>query len=115
MSDAQEKMKRLERLSDDELLEKAWAELSALCGSKGRPKEWRMTVPVDADNDSDVLFGEVLKRYAKLKRDYYELIWEVANKHEGETRHETARRYIHERENQDSRVAMSNDALKEGE
>ena len=50
---------------------------------------------------------------AKLKRDYYELIWEVAKKHQGETRHETARRYIRERENQEARVAMSNDALKE--
>ena len=67
MTEAQEKMKRLEGLFDDELLEKAWAELSALCGSKGRPKKWRMTVPVDADNDSDVLFGEILKRYAQLE------------------------------------------------
>ena len=67
MSEAQEKLERLKRLSDDELLEMAWAELSALCGAKGRPKKWRMTVPVDADNDSDILFGEVLMRYAKLK------------------------------------------------
>ena len=64
MSEAQEKMKRLEESSNKEILERAWAEITALC-SEG--KQWRMTIPVDADRDSDVLFGEVLKRFAQLE------------------------------------------------
>lgn len=35
-----------------------------------------------------------------LRTRYHELIYAVASKHEGETRHETALRYIRERENQ---------------
>ena len=35
---------------------------------------------------------------AALKRDYYELIMSVSQKHEGETRHQTAHRYILEAE-----------------
>ena len=34
-----------------------------------------------------------------LSERYYELLYAVASKHEGETRHETALRYIVEREN----------------
>lgn len=34
-----------------------------------------------------------------LRTRYHELLYAVASKHEGETRHETARRYIQEREN----------------
>ncbi len=54
-------------LPDDELLEKAWSEISALCGSnKGPQKRWTMSIPVNAERDSDILFGEVLRRYAAL-------------------------------------------------
>lgn len=60
---------KLSELTNNELLEKAWNEISALCGSKGPRKEWRMTVPVDEKNDSDVLFGEVLKRFAQLEAE----------------------------------------------
>lgn len=35
---------------------------------------------------------------AKLQERYNELLYEVAQKHEGESRHDTARRYIRERE-----------------
>jgi len=34
----------------------------------------------------------------RLRAQYYELIYAVATKHDGETRHETALRYIQERE-----------------
>lgn len=65
----QTKLDALEALPDSELLEKAWAEISALCGAdKGPQKRWTMSVPVDAERDSDVLFGEVLKRYAALEQ-----------------------------------------------
>ena len=66
MSEAQERMKRLEESSNKELLERAWAEITALCSGG---KQWLMTVPVDADRDSDVLFGEVLKRFAQLEAE----------------------------------------------
>ena len=58
----QTKLDALKALPDDELLEKAWAEISALCGSnKGPQKRWTMSVPVNAERDSDVLFGEVCR------------------------------------------------------
>ena len=66
MGEAQEKMKRLEESSNKEILERAWAEITALC-SEG--KQWRMTIPVDADRDSDILFGDVLKRFAQLEAE----------------------------------------------
>ena len=62
---AQEKLDRLKALSDQELLDRAWDELSALCGSHQPVKRWRMSVPVDADRDSDILFGEVLQRLGR--------------------------------------------------
>jgi len=60
---------KLSELSTTELLEKARNEIRALCGSRGVRKDWRMTIPVDEDQDSDVLFGEVLRRLAKLATD----------------------------------------------
>ena len=41
----------------------------------------------------------------QLEADYYELIMAIGNKYEDETRHETALRYIMERENQEGRCA----------
>ena len=75
MSEAHEKMKRLEESSNKEILERAWAEITALC-SEG--KQWRMTVPVDADRDSDILFGEALMRFAKLEAEIEQLKKDVA-------------------------------------
>lgn len=39
------------------------------------------------------------EKHAELQRKYDELIYAVGNKYPGETRHETALRYIREREN----------------
>jgi len=64
---------KLSELSAEELLEKARNEISALCGSKGKRKDWRMTIPVDDDQDSDVLFGEVLRRFVRLEVENEEL------------------------------------------
>jgi hypothetical protein len=62
---------------------------------------------------TDKQIEAILNEHAELKKGgYYELIMAVVNKHEGESRHETALRYIKERENQEGRVAMSN-ALRE--
>ena len=44
---------------------------------------------------------------------YHKLIYAVATKYPNETRHETALRYIMERENQECRAAMSNDKLEQ--
>lgn len=57
---------------------------------------------------------ELTRQIVQLEADYYELILTVSKKCPGESRHETALRYITERENQEGRVAMSN-ALKESE
>ena len=43
-------------------------------------------------------YDELKARYDDLSKRYYELIMEVGNKYPGETRHETALRYIKERE-----------------
>ena len=55
------------QFTDKELIEKGWDEISALCGSAGKPKRWTMTVPVDFNRDSDILFGEILKRFGLAK------------------------------------------------
>jgi len=68
MTSAQEKLTNLEELDNKALLERGWKEISALCGSKQTPKKWTMTIPVDADRDSDVLFGEILQRFAALQK-----------------------------------------------
>ena len=45
-------------------------------------------------------FARQLEReLAEAKRNYMELIMSVGNKYPNETRHETAKRYIQEREN----------------
>ncbi len=62
---AEEKMDRLKTASDHEILDRAWGELSALCGSRQTPKHWLMSIPVDADRDSDIIFGEALRRFGK--------------------------------------------------
>ena len=53
-----------------------------------------------------VAVGYNHKRRDGKREEYYELILSVEKKHPGETRHETALRYIQERENQEVRVAM---------
>jgi len=67
-AEAQAKLDALKALDDGALLEKAWHELNALCGNVPgeRRKEWIMNIPVDAERDSDVIFGEVLMRFGKL-------------------------------------------------
>ena len=49
----------------------------------------------------------------EAEEHYDELILSVEKKHPGETRHETALRYIGERENQECRAAMSNDKIEQ--
>ena len=47
----------------------------------------------------DSLMVEMLTENDRLRSRYNELIMEVVTKHVGESRHETALRYIQEREN----------------
>ena len=61
---------------------------------------------------------DALALEAKLEamgRDYYELIYAVSTKHEGETRHETALRYIHQAETSTSNVGTVAAAQEEKE
>ena len=62
-------MDELDRMTDKELLQRAWDELSALCGVNGRPKRWQMTIPVDYKRDSDIVFGEALRRWEYTLRN----------------------------------------------
>lgn len=59
----------LEALTDQELADKVFAEISALCGSHSSVrKRWLMSIPVDFNRDSDVLFGELLRRFQQLAK-----------------------------------------------
>lgn len=57
---------------------------------------------------SGFVVGFNYKRRDGKIAEYYELILTVEKKYPGETRHETALRYIQERENQELRVAQAN-------
>ena len=61
----------------------------------------------------DRLLDYHLDKRERKDDPYDELILAVAKKHPGETRHETALRYIMERENQECRVAMSNNKVEQ--
>ena len=118
-TEAQEKMERLENRTNAEILELAWDEITVLCGGKRRHKKWTMTVPVDADRDSDIIFGEVLQRFSKLNDEVDQL----------ETENERLREAINKAlsaespsvteivTDWDTRVARAilSDALKEGD
>ena len=58
-------------------------------------------------------FNTLRAELALLRSQYYELLYQVATKHENETRHETALRYIRERENRTSGPAMMELIIKE--
>ena len=47
---------------------------------------------------SPELMREAADEIDRLEKQYYELLYAVSKKHEGETRHDTALRYIRERE-----------------
>lgn len=46
-------------------------------------------------------------KLSKMEDDYHELLLAVVNKHEGETRHETALRYITEHENRPATESLA--------
>jgi len=56
------------------------------------------------------LIDEVIQRISELEERYNELLYAVACKFPGESRHETALRYINERES-----CTTNTAMTEGE
>ncbi len=66
IKDAYAKKERFDALTNKQLILRGRMELRALCGSDGPQKKWQMRVPVDFDSDSDVLFGEILKRFEEL-------------------------------------------------
>ena len=58
-------------------------------------------------NEADRCFVLAKARLSKMEKDYHELLFAVVNKHEGETRHETALRYITEHENGPAKEALA--------
>ena len=81
-------------MSGDEMESWYWNELLDLATNDVHEEVMRRVELLEAEN-------------AELKRQYYELIMEVVNKIEGETRHETALRCIREHELRDSGPAQS--------
>ena len=55
-------------LSDEELIDKATKLISKLCETGGRA--WGMRVPVDFENDSDIILSEVVQRFKDLTAEY---------------------------------------------
>ena len=78
------KVDTLRALTDQELADRVLAEIKALCGDNrmtkaGFPnKRWTMSVPVDFDRDSDVLFAEMLRRFDLLAGIQEEIITDDA-------------------------------------
>lgn len=50
-------------LTDEQLAERCHDWITKLCKSGGR--EWVLRVPVDFDNDPDMLFSELIRRFKK--------------------------------------------------
>jgi hypothetical protein len=70
--------------------------------SRGIPKspedwEWR-----EYADWLEAVREQASQDYADLLKGYRELLYQVVNKHPDETRHETAKRIIHQHENQDN-------------
>lgn len=83
-------LRRLVRL----LSEWAWTDEIATTAQYGRLRERYTRLE---EEHADVR-GRIVGAQ-RAQQQYDELIYEVGAKHKGETRHETARRYIREREN----------------
>ena len=60
-------------------------------------------------------YASLTERVEMLEGDYYELLWAVCKKYDGETRHETALRYIQEAERGSGDASVILDALLESE
>lgn len=60
------------------------------CGSKFWPEAWNTRAQPDLE--------ELKQENARLKELYNQLLYAVGEKHKGETRHQTALRYIHQAE-----------------
>ena len=67
--------KELSEIPDSELIEKGRKWVSDLCASGGR--KWSLRVPPDPENDPDLIFSEIMRRYevALSKGDAVELEW----------------------------------------
>ena len=79
--------------------------------AKERERELAEAVAKEREACAQVV-DELERELAEAKRSYMELIMSVENAYPNETRHETAKRYIQERENMPSH-GPDNDAIKE--
>ncbi len=82
-------------------------------------KKWETAYNLRGDNLTTQLHRVARERDQErelrlaAEEKYHELLYAVEKKHPNETRHETALRYIGERENQECRVAMSNERIEQ--
>lgn len=53
-------------LDDDALIEKASQWVSKLCESGG--KDWTLNLPIDFNNDPDIIFNQLIRRFKKTKQ-----------------------------------------------
>jgi hypothetical protein len=54
-------------LSDEQLIEKCEKWIDSLCKTGG--KSWTLRVPVDFNNDPDMLFTELIERFRMIAKD----------------------------------------------
>lgn len=57
-------------LSDEELIKKCQDWVTKLCNTGG--SAWALRVPVDANNDPDVLFSELAIRFKQLNKEVHQ-------------------------------------------
>jgi hypothetical protein len=62
----QKKLDELAAMSTLDLIRRARTEIISLCSGE---KRWTMSVPVNAERDSDVLFAEVVDRLERLEQE----------------------------------------------
>lgn len=59
-------------LNDEELIERCYKIIKDLCNTGGQ--SWKLHVPVDFNNDPDMLLIELIKRFEKLKNEQGSII-----------------------------------------
>ena len=72
----------------------------------------KLTSKMIAERDDARVQAERLRAaLEELREKYEELLYQVASKYPGESRHDTAKRYIHERETRPLQTASADTAL----
>ena len=80
------------------LLALAWPFIPFLCYMQKKEAISKTNARIKPDSVLSRCFQCLVRRFVPEKALYYELLWAVESVHDGETRHETALRYITEKE-----------------